>query len=153
MAANSSILAWRIPWTEEPGGLQSMGWQRVRHDQTTCTAQHLWIFFPAERGPAPPQRTFASLSCRGSCPPSKAKFKCASGNPSLQPFTMTGYKPVDIAVVPGTPASVTGQNSPSPKAPWTAPSPHPSAKAWGSKEAQLPKRPIQFLPHKITKMC
>jgi len=27
-----SILAWRIPWTEEPGGLQSMGLQRVRHD-------------------------------------------------------------------------------------------------------------------------
>ena len=26
------ILAWRIPWTEEPGGLQSMGSQRVRHD-------------------------------------------------------------------------------------------------------------------------
>ena len=26
------ILAWRIPWTEEPGGLQSMGLQRVRHD-------------------------------------------------------------------------------------------------------------------------
>ena len=32
MAAHSSILAWRIPWTEEPGGLQSMGLQRVRHD-------------------------------------------------------------------------------------------------------------------------
>ena len=29
---HSSILAWRIPWTEEPGGLQSMGLQRVRHD-------------------------------------------------------------------------------------------------------------------------
>ena len=28
----SSILAWRIPWTEEPGGLQSMGSQRVRQD-------------------------------------------------------------------------------------------------------------------------
>ena len=28
----SRILAWRIPWTEEPGGLQSMGLQRVRHD-------------------------------------------------------------------------------------------------------------------------
>ena len=27
-----SILAWRIPWTEEPGKLQSMGLQRVRHD-------------------------------------------------------------------------------------------------------------------------
>ena len=32
MATHSSILAWKIPWTEEPGGLQSMGWQRVRHD-------------------------------------------------------------------------------------------------------------------------
>ena len=28
MATHSSILAWRIPWTEEPGGLQSMGWQK-----------------------------------------------------------------------------------------------------------------------------
>ena len=32
MATHSSILAWRIPWTEEPGGLQSIGSQRVRHD-------------------------------------------------------------------------------------------------------------------------
>ena len=32
MATHSSILAWRTPWTEEPGGLQSMGSQRVRHD-------------------------------------------------------------------------------------------------------------------------
>ena len=32
MATHSSILAWRIPWAEEPGGLQSMGLQRVRHD-------------------------------------------------------------------------------------------------------------------------
>ena len=32
MAIHSSILAWRIPWTEEPGGLQSVGSQRVRHD-------------------------------------------------------------------------------------------------------------------------
>ena len=32
MATHSTILAWRIPWTEEPGGLQSMGSQRVRHD-------------------------------------------------------------------------------------------------------------------------
>ena len=31
----SSILAWRIPWTEEPGALQSMGSQRVRHDLET----------------------------------------------------------------------------------------------------------------------
>ena len=32
MATHSSILVWRIPWTEEPGGLQSMGSQRVEHD-------------------------------------------------------------------------------------------------------------------------
>ena len=32
MTNHSSILAWRIPWTEEPGGLQSMGSQRVGHD-------------------------------------------------------------------------------------------------------------------------
>ena len=35
MATHSSILAWRIPWSEEPGGLQSMGSQRVRHDLAT----------------------------------------------------------------------------------------------------------------------
>ena len=32
MATHSNILAWRIPWTEEPGGLQSTGSQRVRHN-------------------------------------------------------------------------------------------------------------------------
>ena len=32
MATHSSILAWRIPWTEESGGLQSIGLQRIRHE-------------------------------------------------------------------------------------------------------------------------
>ena len=32
MATHSSILAWRIPWTEEPGGVQSIGLRRVGHD-------------------------------------------------------------------------------------------------------------------------
>ena len=31
MASHSSTVAWKIPWTEEPGKLQSMGWQRVGH--------------------------------------------------------------------------------------------------------------------------
>ena len=35
MATHSSILAWRTPWTEEPGGLQSMVSQRVAHDSVT----------------------------------------------------------------------------------------------------------------------
>ena len=37
MATHSSVLAWRIPWTEEPDGLQSMGSQRFGHDQATNT--------------------------------------------------------------------------------------------------------------------
>ena len=39
MATHSSILAWKIPWTEEPGQLQSMGWQRVRQDLATKPQQ------------------------------------------------------------------------------------------------------------------
>ena len=38
-ATHSSILAWKIPWTEEPGGLQSMGSQRVEHDLVTKQQQ------------------------------------------------------------------------------------------------------------------
>ena len=40
MAPHSSTLAWKIPWTEEPGGLQSMGLLRVRHDWTTSLTFH-----------------------------------------------------------------------------------------------------------------
>ena len=36
-----SILPWRIPWTEEPCRLQSMGMQRVRHDLVTVTLSHI----------------------------------------------------------------------------------------------------------------
>ena len=35
MATHSSIVAWKIPWTKEPGGLQSIGLQRVRRDSAT----------------------------------------------------------------------------------------------------------------------
>ena len=41
MATHSSILAWEIPWTEEPGGLQSMKSQRVRHDLVFSSVQSL----------------------------------------------------------------------------------------------------------------
>ena len=40
MAPHSSMLAWEIPWTEEPGGLQSMGPQKVRQDLATHTVVH-----------------------------------------------------------------------------------------------------------------
>ena len=44
MATHPSILAWRIPWTEEPGGLQSMGLQRVGHDRVTNTFSFTLVF-------------------------------------------------------------------------------------------------------------
>jgi len=39
MATHSSILAWKIPWTKEPGGIQSMGFKRAGHDLTTKRPQ------------------------------------------------------------------------------------------------------------------
>ena len=47
MATPSSILAWRIPWTEEPGGLQSTGLQRVGHDRATSLSLYLSALQPA----------------------------------------------------------------------------------------------------------
>ena len=43
MATHSSILAWRIPWTEEPGRLQSMGWQRVGHTEWLSLSQNRMV--------------------------------------------------------------------------------------------------------------
>ena len=42
---HSSILAWKTPWTEKPGGLQSMGSQRVRHDLATENEYEIKIIF------------------------------------------------------------------------------------------------------------
>ena len=41
MATHSSVLAWRATWTEEPGGLQSLGLQRVRNEHRQEHARHL----------------------------------------------------------------------------------------------------------------
>ena len=45
MVTHSSILAWEIPWTEEPGGLQSMWLQRVGQDWVTSTTIQNNVFF------------------------------------------------------------------------------------------------------------
>ena len=44
MTTHSSILAWRIPWTEEPGGLQSVGSQRVRHGRSKLARTQVNLF-------------------------------------------------------------------------------------------------------------
>ena len=51
MATHSSILGWEIPWTKEPGGLQSVGSQRVRHDWTTEHTHVLYTYFKVLRFP------------------------------------------------------------------------------------------------------
>ena len=87
MATHSSILAWKIPWTEEPGGLQSIGWQ-IRHDWNdlahTYTPGRGWrrkqwgaklicLSFFLEHiclvvfswGPFPLQQEISTFSCHG----------------------------------------------------------------------------------------
>ena len=51
MVTHSSILAWEIPWTEEPGGLQSMGWQRVVYNSAAENGWTCWcVGFPLTKG-------------------------------------------------------------------------------------------------------
>ena len=55
MATCSSILSWKVRWTEEPGGLQSMGSQRIRHDSTTtmCKTDSWWKLLTSTGSSAP----------------------------------------------------------------------------------------------------
>ena len=53
MAPHSSILAWKIPWTEEPGGLQSMGSLRVRHDWVTSLSLYTFMHWRRQWHPTP----------------------------------------------------------------------------------------------------
>ena len=51
MAPHSSTLAWKIPWTEEPGGLQSMGSRRVGHDWATSLSLFTFMHWRRKRQP------------------------------------------------------------------------------------------------------
>ena len=53
MAPHSSTLAWRIPWTEEPGRLQSMGLLRVRHDSATSLSLFTFLHWRRKWQPTP----------------------------------------------------------------------------------------------------
>ena len=61
-ATHSSILAWKIPWMEEPGRLQSMGSQRIGHDWAACTFTHLVRGFPG--GTSGKEPTCQCRSCK-----------------------------------------------------------------------------------------
>ena len=57
MATHSSILAWKIPWTEEPGGLQSLGLQRVRYDLATKRQQYFKVLSKQTKKASPLPRS------------------------------------------------------------------------------------------------
>ena len=53
MAPHSSTPAWKIPWMEEPGGLQSMGWLRVEHDWATSLSLFTFMHWRRKWQPTP----------------------------------------------------------------------------------------------------
>ena len=53
MAPHSSTLAWKIPWTEEPGRLQSMGSRRVGHDSATSLSLFTFMYWRRKWQPTP----------------------------------------------------------------------------------------------------
>ena len=53
MATHSSTLAWRVPWPEETGRLQSMGSRRVRHDRMTSLSLFTFMHWRRKRQPTP----------------------------------------------------------------------------------------------------
>ena len=53
VAPHSSTLAWKIPWMEEPGGPQSMGWLRVRQDSATSLSLFTFLHWRRQWQPTP----------------------------------------------------------------------------------------------------
>ena len=104
MATHSSILAWRIPWTEEPGGLPSMGSHRVRHDWSDLAAAAAacllsWWYYPTisvslTSFPPCPQ-SFPEL---GSFPisPSPSSGQSIRASASVLPMNIQGWFPLGL---------------------------------------------------------
>ena len=93
MLTHSSILAWRLPWTEETGGLQSMGLQRVRHDWSNLAHTHIqigasWLDTDYRQGSckADPQEWWHWCLCLFPAP-----FIPLLSLPPLFPYSLPGY--------------------------------------------------------------
>ena len=112
MATYSSILAWEIPWTEEPGRLQAMGSQKFRHDLAT-KQQHRDIYIFMYQFSSVPQ------SCLTLCDPMNRSMRGLPIHHQLPKFTQTHVHQISDAIQPSHPLS-----SPSPPAP--KPSQHQS---------------------------
>ena len=91
MAAHSTILAWRIPWTEEPGGLQSMGSQRVRHNLVTKQQPHNRKFYTGVKKINGLENNLESLHLDSIKILSYSKDFILNSQKSLQKFTFETY--------------------------------------------------------------
>ena len=65
MVTHSSVLAWKIPWTEEPSGLQSMGLQRIRHDLAKDSHFHFHILKSGIAGSIKHNIVLSNCVCQG----------------------------------------------------------------------------------------
>ena len=75
MATHSSILAWKIPWMEEPGRLQSMGWQRVGHNWATSLYIYTNYKGCVKQGTTLPQNIYPPITSENPQNCSHGKFK------------------------------------------------------------------------------
>ena len=89
MATHSSVLAWRIPWTEEPGGLHSMGLQSFGHNWATKHTHSLSNYLKKEPTGSEGQNQPQKLPCLGLLfPPPFSKERVQPEQPSLAEGTM-----------------------------------------------------------------
>ena len=105
MASCSSILAWRIPWTEKPGRLQSIGLQRVGHDWSDWVHAHMYRERQRKKLPC----FFSSCSVTHLCPTLCDPVDCSTPGPHvlhhLPEFTQTHVHWVGDAIQPSHPLS------------------------------------------------
>ena len=135
MATHSSILAWKIPWTEKPGGLQSMGSQRVRHSWSDLACMHqpsiqaMTMFTNVLH--ISDQIRSGTRSCPTPCDPMNHSTPGLPVHHQLPEFTQTHVQ-VSDAIQPSHPLS-----SPSPLAP--NPSQHQNLFQWVSSSHEVAK--------------
>ena len=96
MVTHSNILAWRIPWIEEPGGLQSMGSQRIGHSLVTKPPPHEVISV---------QFSSVAQSCPTLCDPMNHSTIGLPVHHQLPEFTQTHVHQVSDAIQPSHPLS------------------------------------------------
>ena len=102
MATHSRILAWRIPWTEEPGRLQSMGLQRVRHDRATKKQQQQSYIWKIQTGSQLTRsRCCCVLSRKSTCQERGTSVSRALDVSFLHWHTHDGGQPGSESQIPG----------------------------------------------------